>query len=67
MSYVKDALHPFSINRIQEQRVAVSRSITTTTLIGRPNTGFCESCQRQKPAPKRRNKGWCCTDCEKAA
>lgn len=58
---VDDALSVTAGNLIQKRREFKAPAISFGPT--RKNHGFCEGCQTVKPAPKKRNKGWRCTDC----
>lgn len=54
------ALGKFSPSRLEESRQGTS----TMHPRFRRGQGFCECCQKTKPAPSKRLKGWKCDDCE---
>lgn len=60
--YVFEALELRGPNRSQELRQKNASSINLGVYPG--SKGYCECCQRHKPAPKKRNKGWLCDDCK---
>lgn len=62
MSYVYEGLSLFGPTRLKEQSDAVKAS-TPINIAPRHKRGYCESCKKEKPAPRRRYKGWRCADC----
>lgn len=60
---VQEALDPAHRNRAHLARLHDKPAAILK--IGRPNQGYCETCQSYQPAPKSRVKGWQCCNCEK--
>lgn len=60
----KEALNAYGPTRLQERLLSAKLGGTGTMAINPRNTGFCETCQSFKPAPKGRKKGWKCGDCD---
>jgi len=64
LSYVNEALNPYTPTRQQEREA--SPGIHTCLTNPKPHHGFCETCQRHMPAPRKRRKGWQCDECQSA-
>ena len=61
MSTLEDALSPFRQRTLHEQRLTFKPAAILK--MGKPQHGFCETCQTYQPAPKGRHKGWECDGC----
>ena len=65
MSDVDNAFNAFDIRRAHDRRLYAKPSAILR--VGGHNTGWCETCQSYKPAPKDRHKGWKCKECKLTA
>lgn len=57
------ALCPMRRTDMENDRVSAKKQVAVMTEGNRQGHGFCEACQRMKPAPARRKKGWKCKEC----
>lgn len=66
MNAIFYALDRWGPSRFQDQTRA-SNSSPPIVCFAKTKQGYCETCKTWKPAPKKRNKGWACTDCVEVA
>ena len=57
------ALCPLRRTNMENDRISANKPAAVMTEGNRQGHGFCESCQRMRPAPARRKKGWKCKEC----
>lgn len=58
--FVKEVFEKSGVEKLFRFRQTNDRPYIARSMAGH---GYCEGCQRHKPAPKQRRKGWRCQDC----